>query len=125
MAYDTKELEKKAIEAIDKHNLFFIEDVVAYLPCSKTTFYAKGLHESNELMEKLETNRMHTKNALRKKWFASDNATLQMALMKIIASNEERQKLSQTYVDHTSGGDKLNVALVEFIDEKDQDSDSE
>jgi len=39
MAYKTEELEKKSLEAIDKHKLFFIEDVVAFLPCDKTTFY--------------------------------------------------------------------------------------
>lgn len=125
MAYNTEELKQIALEAIDKHNLFFIEDVVAYMPCNKNTYYNHGLHEENELKERLEKNRITTKNAMRRKWFNSDNATLQVALMKMIASVEERQKLSQSYVDHTSGGDKLNVALVEFIDEKDQDSDSE
>ena len=39
MAYKTEELETKSLEAIEKHKLFFIEDVVAFLPCSKKTFY--------------------------------------------------------------------------------------
>ena len=39
MAYDIKELERQSIEAIKKHNIMFIEHLVAYLPCGKTTFY--------------------------------------------------------------------------------------
>ena len=43
MAYKTEELEIKSLEAIEKHKLFFIEDVVAFLPCTKTTFYEHKL----------------------------------------------------------------------------------
>jgi len=48
MAYNPKELEKKALEAIEKNKLFFIDDVIAYLPCSRATFY-------NLELEKLDT----------------------------------------------------------------------
>ena len=49
MAYDTKELEKKALTAINKHKLMFIEHIVAFLPCSKETFYVHKLHESDAI----------------------------------------------------------------------------
>jgi hypothetical protein len=113
MAYVTDELLEKALQAIKKHNLFFIEDVVAYLPCSKPTFYEHKLNESNELKELLEINKVNTKVKMRKKWLESENATLQMGLMKLIARGEERKKLSQTYTDVTTKGESLNYTKEE------------
>ena len=43
MKYNQAELEKLSIEAINKYRLFFIDDVIAYLPCSRATFYNYGL----------------------------------------------------------------------------------
>ena len=39
MAYDRKKIFEQSKEVIVKHKLFFIEDIVAFLPCDKTTFY--------------------------------------------------------------------------------------
>ena len=51
MAYDTKELFEKAIEQIKKHKLFFIEDIIAFLPCRKSTFYEHFPNDSDYLSE--------------------------------------------------------------------------
>jgi len=108
MAYDTKELIELSFEAIKKHKLFFIEDLVAYLPCSSRTFYNHDLHNMQELKDLVATNRIITKRKLQRNWEQSENATLQMGLMKMIASIEERQRLSQTYNDVTTKGESLN-----------------
>lgn len=108
MAYDTKELIELAFEAIKKHKLFFIEDLIAYLPCSSRTFYNHDLHNMQELKDLVATNRIITKRKLQRNWEQSENATLQMGLMKMIASIEERQRLSQTYNDVTTKGESLN-----------------
>jgi hypothetical protein len=108
MAYDTKELIELSFEAIKKHKLFFIEDLVAYLPCSSRTFYNHDLHNMQELKDLVATNRIITKRKLQRNWEQSENATLQMGLMKMIASIEERQRLSQTYNDITTKGESLN-----------------
>ena len=102
MAYKTEELEKTALEAIEKHKLFFIEDVVTLLPISKPTFYDYfpiDSNELNELKKLIEDNKITLKTSMRKKWYDSDNATLQMGLMKLIATPEEHKRLSQTFVD--------------------------
>ena len=39
MAYDKNKIFEQAKELIEKHKLFFVEDIVALLPCDKTTFY--------------------------------------------------------------------------------------
>jgi hypothetical protein len=119
MAYDTKQLEKQAIEAIKKHNLFFITDVSAFLPCTTSTFYEHELEKSEAIKEALEENKISTKNSMRAKWYKSDNATLQVALMKLISEDDERKKLSQSYTDLTTGGEPIKVIWGGNEDSKD------
>jgi len=102
MAYNQKEIFNKALKVITKNNLYFIEDVVAFLPCDKTTFYRFFEVESNEynaIKELLDQNRINAKVGLRKKWNDSDNATLQIGLYKLIGSEDERKKLNSAYID--------------------------
>ena len=49
MAYDKDKLYNQAVKAIEEHNLFFIEDIVAFISCSKPTFYEYFPVDSNEL----------------------------------------------------------------------------
>ena len=60
MAYDRKKIFEQAKNVIVKNKLIFIDDVVAFLPCSKLTFYElfpADSDEMNELKELLKTNR--------------------------------------------------------------------
>lgn len=100
MAYDKGEIFKTAKKKIVDHKLFFIEDIVAYLPCSKPTFYDFFPIESdelNELKELLNINRTTLKVSMRSKWYKSNAPALQMALMKLIATPEELRKLAMNY----------------------------
>ena len=59
MAYNKEELYKQAIEEVKKHKLYFIEDLIGFLPCDKTTFYRLFDIESNEyhtIKKELEDN---------------------------------------------------------------------
>ena len=70
MAYNKKKILLKAKEVIVKHKLFFIEDIVAYLPISKPTFYVYfpvNSNEFNELKDLLETNTTQLKVSMRSK----------------------------------------------------------
>jgi len=112
MAYDRKKIFEQAKEVIVKNKLFFIEDIVAFLPCAKQTFYDFFPVDSDELDELkglLETNRTELKVSMRSKWYKSNAPALQMALMKLIATPEELKKLSMQYNDHTNGGEKIQV----------------
>ncbi len=100
MAYKTQDLFDTAIEAIETHKLFFIEDILAYLPCAKSTFYEHFPYESNlykQLLSRLEKNRTEIKVSMRSKWYKSEAPSLQIALMKIIATPEELKKLSMQH----------------------------
>ena len=102
MQYDKQKIFEQAKDAINKNKLFFIEDIVAFLPISKPTFYDYFKVDSNEfnaLKEMLDNNRIEVKSSMRKKWYDSENATLQMALMKIICTDDERKRLSMTHVE--------------------------
>jgi hypothetical protein len=100
MAYDKKKIFEQAKEAIVKHKLFFVEDIVAFLPCAKPTFYdffPPDSNELNELKALLETNRTTLKVSMRSKWYTSNAPALQMALMKLIATPDELRKLSMNH----------------------------
>lgn len=112
MAYDTKRLEQQALTAIKEHNLFFFSDLAGYLPCSRQTLYDHGLDKSDSIKDALEKNILKTKNSMRSKWYKSENATLQVALMKLIADEDERRKLSQTYTDLTTDGKALPTPIL-------------
>ena len=122
MAYDRKKIFEQAKEVIVKHKLFFIEDIVAFLPISKKTFYEFFPIESNECNELkglMETQRTELKVKMRSKWYNSNAPALQMALMKLIASPEELKRLSMTYTDNETkiqGGLNVNVVNKEDID---------
>ena len=109
MAYKTEELEKQALEAIDKYKLFFIEDIVCYLPCDKKTFYNHNLHELHTIKDALTKVKTKLKVSMRSKWYNSENATLQMGLYKLIASDQERKYLSQTHQDVTTDGKPIKI----------------
>ena len=100
MAYKYKKLEKQAVEAIEKYKLFFIDDVVCYLPCCKTTFFHLKLNESESIKEALTKEKTQLKVSMRRKWYLSNNATLQMGLMKLISSDKELKKLAMQYTEN-------------------------
>jgi hypothetical protein len=102
MAYDKQKIFEQAKEMIVKHKLFFVDDIIAFLPCNKTTFYdffPIDSNQSNELKELLNANRTELKVSMRSKWYKSNAPALQMALMKLIANEDELRKLSISYID--------------------------
>lgn len=113
--YKTEDLLKTAKEAIIKNRLIFIEDIIAFLPCHKSTFYEHFPNESDNyktMFDMLETNRTTLKVSMRSKWYTSNAPALQMALMKLIASPEELRKLSMQYIesDNTNKNTNFNIS---------------
>lgn len=116
MASDRKKLEQQALEAIKQHNITFIKDLVAYLPITRATFYNLELDKLDTLKDAIDDNKLKTKNSLKAKWYKSQNATLQLALYKLIATSEERKALTQNYTDLTTDGEKVNNTVqIEWV----------
>lgn len=115
MAYDKEKLYQQAITQIKENNLFFIEDVVAFIPCGKTAFYEYfpvGSNESNTLKDLLDQNKIKTKSEIRKKLYRSEKAAELLALYRLIATADEHQRLNQSYVDHSTKGEKLQPSQI-------------
>lgn len=115
MEYNPKSIFEKAKEAITKHKLIFVEDICAFIGIAKSTYYVHipvGSDYSNELNDLLEKNRIDIKVSLRKKWFDSDNPTLQMALYKLTSTKEEHKKLQQNYTDVTSNDETIGKEIT-------------
>jgi hypothetical protein len=115
MAYDKAKLYEQAKEAIEKNNLFFIEDIVAFIPCGRSWFYENfkdGTDEMDTIKSMLENNRIKTKSSIRAKLYKSDKASELLALYRLIATPEEHQRLNQQYIDHTSKGEGIVVPEI-------------
>ena len=103
MAFDKSKIYDQAIKIITEKKLFFIEDVVAYLPCTKTTmyeFFPINSNEMNNIKELLERNKIDIKAGLRSKWYNSNNPLTQMALYKIIGTEEEYHRIASTKTEN-------------------------
>ena len=119
MAYNPKELEKKALDAIEKNKLFFIDDVIAYLPCSRATFYNLELEKLDTIKDALTKVKTEIKVSMRSKWYKSENPTLQMGLMKLIASPDELKQLSMTHVESNNTHEVKEFNLSDLVKFKD------
>ena len=120
MAFDRDKLYQQAQTAITENNLFFIEDVVAFIPCSKPTFYEHFPVDSNELNNLkglLEKNKIRTKAAIRAKLYKSPKASELLALYRLICTPEERKMLNQNYIELTGkdGKDLLPKIEIEIV----------
>ena len=116
MAYNTEILKAKAIEAIKKNRLIFIDDICAMIGISVPCFYDHFKVDSNnfkELRTLLDENKISLKVALRKKWFDSDNATTQMALYKLCSTKEEHRLLQQNYIDYETTVKSITIDEIE------------
>lgn len=118
MRYSKKKIYQQAEEAIKKNNLFFIEDIPAFLPCSRSTFYAFFPADSDELdtlKSLLDDNKIKTKSSIRAKLWKSEKAAELLALYRLIATPEEHKKLNQSYTDHTTNGESITQNEVKPI----------
>lgn len=109
MAYNKKKIFEQAKEAITKNNLFFVNDIWAWLPCGRSWFYdafPDGSDELDTLKCMLEQNKTRTKSAIRSKLFKSDKAGELLALYRLICTPEERQMLNQQYIEMKQIQDK-------------------
>lgn len=113
MAYDKQKIFEQAKVEIVKHKLFFIDDIVAFLPISTSTFYDWKMQESEELKELLHQNRTELKVSMRSKWYKSNAPALQMALMKLIATPDELRKLSMNHIT-TEEAEKPIFNIIEL-----------
>lgn len=126
MAYDKDKIFKDAKKMAEAKNLFFIEDIISLLPCDKTTFYRFfdiKSNEYNELKAILENNRVKTKSAIRAKLFKSEKSAELIALYKLIGTEEERKRLSMSYIELSEADNDKDTKPNIIFDEEQESYD--
>ncbi len=107
MTYKKTKMIEEAKVVIERERLFFVDDIIAFLPVSKSWWYKAfpvGGKVSDELKEILDNNKVVTKSAIRKKLYKSDKASELLSLYRQICTPQERQDLNQQYIDHKIAG---------------------
>ena len=97
-----KQLEENYITLIEKRNITFIDELFIYSDIQPSVFFDNELNKSQKIKDKIEINRSKLKKELREKWLESTNATLNVALYKLICTEEERKSLSSSASTKTS-----------------------
>ena len=130
MAYDKKEMEELALKAIKEHNLITNEEIAAFLPCSERTFYNLQMQELQTIKKALYDNRMKLKPKLRSKMMESNNSALLLALYKLVANEDEFNRIAVNKNEHTGkDGAPLDIKIqvlgndAPITDEPDYDDD--
>lgn len=123
MAYDTKDLEQRAIKAIEEHKLFFITDIPPMIGISRQTFYDHQLDKVDAIKDALISNRVQVKASMRNKWYKSDNPTLQIGLYKLIGDEDEYYKLANTKHDVTTREEKAPFTGFDVTDAQEEEED--
>ena len=96
-----KAYEKELLEIIEDRRIMFFSHAFAYTSFSLATAYNHGLEKLETIKNALAKNRASGVTYMLNKWIGSDNATLQIAAMKIIADEELRRSLNQQYLEQT------------------------
>ncbi len=118
MGLDTKELKTNCLKVAATKHIYFIEDVLAGVGIARQTFYThfpKDSQDYKDIVSLLTQNKIKTKQKLRTKWLELDNPTLQVALMKLLGNKRDRKRLTQSHIDATSKGQKIDEVKVTVV----------
>lgn len=113
-----KENKEMALQLIPRSKLVFQEDVIALLTISRATYFNYKLNEDEDIQSALDRQKVTLKVNLRKKWYDSDSATTQIALYKLIGSEEESDRLngSRQKIDHSGNLTVLTEVITPKIE---------
>jgi len=100
MAYDKEEVFEEVIKVIRDNKLkhfYYIEGFIEPTTPTLYEFFPLESDEFNTIKRELGLNKIASKNKMVNKWEDSENAALQIAAFKLIATDEEREALSTNY----------------------------
>jgi hypothetical protein len=117
--YDKGEILENAQKAIKENELTTLEEVCSYLPCDLSTLYsdeAWKIEVLEPIKRELETVKTSLKAKMKKEWRkAESNTTLQIAAFKLMASDDELDKLtSNTNKNQHSG--QIGITKITVVD---------
>jgi hypothetical protein len=121
--YNREDLLKDSLAIIKKHKVCFIDDLVVHLPCCRSTFYHFELHKTDVIKQSIFSQRQFKKMKLRKGWENTENATLQMGLYKLLANDDELERLTnnkqktEVVIKSDRNLDELNSRIAKMENE--------
>lgn len=111
MTERAKKYEAEALKAVKERKLMFFDHIFAYVSFSSSTAYNHGLEKLESIKEAILENKINGVNYMLQKWIASDNATLNIAAMRIISNDAIRRSLNQQYIETTVKSDPFTDLL--------------
>jgi hypothetical protein len=113
VAYNKEEIIQKALQVIEQENCTRISEVLLFLPISRATFYGWELDKLDQIVEKIEDQKIAIKAKMKKKWYNSDVPALAIAAFKLIAAEDEADALNTSKVNTTHQfKDKPTINLI-------------
>jgi hypothetical protein len=114
MAYDREKIIEQALQVIEQEDCTKISEVLLYLPISKRTFYEWELHESHEILTKIEAKKVALKKKMRKSWAGSGIPALEIAAFKLLAAEDEADALNTTKVSNSHSFNEQPKIVIDF-----------
>jgi hypothetical protein len=118
--------EKEIADCIKKNRIMFVSHIFGYYTdIGRSQFYNLELDKSEMIKDAIVENRSKACGYMVNKWIASDNATLQIAGYRLVATEEERMALNQEYVKIDASIDNKKELTAEeareFLDKLNKD----
>ena len=105
---------KQCVKAIEDNSLMFIEEIIAFVPFSRATFYNHELDKLDIIKDATDHNKIKEKVRQKNYWKDSDNATLRVAFYKLIGTEEEYLRLANAKIE-VKGNHDLIIKGIEYI----------
>lgn len=103
--YDRNELVTKVLRVIEEEKLVFFDDIAAFVEPSRATLYNMELHDLDTIKDALDKNKLARKLKMRRNWESLDSAPLQIAAYKLMATDDELEKLNTSYNKNENSGE--------------------
>ena len=110
---------KQIIELIPNKPIFTFKDVfVYYKGCTRQWAYALDIDKNDTIKVLIYDNKRKGVTSLLSKWITSNNATLEIAAMRLLADDEERKMLSMNHTDITTNGKEITGKYSDWTPEQ-------
>lgn len=114
-----QELQEKALKILEKKkDIYFFGDLAIELGYNRQYLYDIGFSpdKNDTLKTALEENKKTVKRGLRNKWFNNNNPTVQIALYRLIADEEELNRLNNSKIELTgANGTPLTPPVINIL----------
>ncbi|MFW6326745.1 MAG: hypothetical protein ACOC2F_00375, partial [Bacteroidota bacterium] len=86
--------------------------IETYKEITRPHAYKLGYDKCNDIKEAIYSNKRKGVTSLMAKWINSENPTLQIAAMRMIGDEDERQKLNQQYIEMKTSINKIEYEVI-------------